>query len=573
MTPRELLDAFDVLAEAPNGIARLRELVLQLAVRGKLVPQDPKDEPAAAALQRVRTARAKWFEANESRPPKPPKASKASKAPPFDVPPGWSWTQLGRECLVEMGNSPPGTSYNDAGRGVPLINGPVEFSPMPLGPTRRVKFTTSPTKMCETGDLIVCVRGATTGRTNIAAFDACIGRGVALIRGWEVQEWVCLFMRYVGAELLALGKGTTFPSISYDDLAAKLFPVPPLAEQARIVARVDELMALIDRFEQARLRRESARVAFRDASLAAIRGSETAEELESAWSLVHAHFDEVLAAPGDLRMWREVTRELAVRGHLTRFDDADEDVDSTLAHVAATRGILVESKRIRRRSAPGAVDSPLFEVRDNWRWVRLGDVAYDIEGGWSPSAQPRPKEGDEWGVLKVSACSWEVFLPEENKALMPGTEPRTEFEVKAGDLLISRANTRELVARSVLVSAPCPSRLMLSDKTLRVSPTPAVEPMFLNLANGTLAARMHYEEHATGTSSSMQNVSQETIWSVPIPLPPLGEQRRIIQVVQRLIKLLDVLETQIVESERAHGAFSWAATSFVHDAVSDSPQG
>src|SRR5439155_1636751 len=95
----------------------------------------------------------------------------------LELPNGWARCSLIEVAEIEMGNSPPGNSYNERGEGVPLINGPVEFSPGPFGPTIKSKFTTNPTKRCRKGDLLICVRGATTGRTNIAVFDACIGRG------------------------------------------------------------------------------------------------------------------------------------------------------------------------------------------------------------------------------------------------------------------------------------------------------------------------------------------------------------------------------------------------------------
>src|SRR5690606_23802368 len=139
--------------------------------------------------------------------------------------------------------------------------------------------------------------------------------------------------------------------------------------------------------------------------------------------------------------------------------------------------------------------------------------------------------------LKVSACSWGRFLPEENKALDASTEPRTELEVLAGDFIISRANTRELVARSVVVDA-CPPRLMLSDKTLRLHVGTGAFVRFINLANLGDSARTHYEEHASGTSASMRNVSQDVIWGAPIPLPPATEQQRIVARVEELVCLL-----------------------------------
>ena len=249
MTPGEFIEVFDMVAEAPGGIERLRELVLQLAVRGKLVSQDEGEEPPISILER--NAKKKKCLVDQRKISKPKSLPRLSlDEVPFNVPETWQWIRLGDVALVVMGNSPPGSSYNEQSLGVPLINGPVEFSAGAFGLTICRKYTTKPNQMCTTGDMLICVRGATTGRTNIAAFDACIGRGVALVRAWDAQQYVNLYLWHVGKELLAAGKGTTFPSISYADLAGKPLPLPPLAEQHRIVAKVDELMGLIDRLEQ-----------------------------------------------------------------------------------------------------------------------------------------------------------------------------------------------------------------------------------------------------------------------------------------------------------------------------------
>jgi len=134
---------------------------------------------------------------------------------------GWSIKPLGEAAVVTMGSSPPGESYNDEGSGVPLINGPVEFSEGDFGLTVRGKSTTEPTRMCKPGDLLLCVRGSTTGRTNIAGFDACIGRGVASIRAKDDQRFLNHFIRTQRQRLFDLGNGSTFPSITQEQLVSE----------------------------------------------------------------------------------------------------------------------------------------------------------------------------------------------------------------------------------------------------------------------------------------------------------------------------------------------------------------
>jgi type I restriction enzyme S subunit len=153
---------------------------------------------------------------------------------------GWPVKRLGEVCEIIMGQSPDGESYNTTGEGVPLINGPVEFSAESFGKTVRTKFTTQPTKFCKEGDLILCVRGSTTGRMNIAGFDACVGRGVAAIRAKQYQPWINHFISSKRDEIHGKGTGATFPNVSGDSLASFELVVPPLAEQQRIVGLLDE---------------------------------------------------------------------------------------------------------------------------------------------------------------------------------------------------------------------------------------------------------------------------------------------------------------------------------------------
>ena len=156
----------------------------------------------------------------------------------------------------------------------------------------------------------------------------------------------------------------------------------------------------------------------------------------------------------------------------------------------------------------------------------LGDVLLGIEAGKSLQTSEVLAREKELGILKVSAVSWSAFRPEEAKAIL-NHEPDESHRVKAGDLLLSRANTRELVGAVVLVEKDYPQRI-LSDKTLRlvVDPTKA-DKLFLMYALRTPAARAHIEELASGSSDSMRNISQSVITSIPIPLPELGEQHRI----------------------------------------------
>ncbi|AKB28080.1 Type I restriction-modification system, specificity subunit S [Methanosarcina siciliae T4/M] len=163
---------------------------------------------------------------------------------------GWERKKLGKISVVNMGQSPKGSSYNTTGDGVPLINGPVEFGgDDPFSKTLKTKFTTEPTKMCKQGDLVLCVRGSTTGRMNIAGFDSCIGRGVASISSAEYQDWINQYINFNRDTIYKLGTGATFPNVSSSTLSNLLIPIPPKEQQRSIIAKLDALSSETKRLE------------------------------------------------------------------------------------------------------------------------------------------------------------------------------------------------------------------------------------------------------------------------------------------------------------------------------------
>jgi type I restriction enzyme S subunit len=177
-----------------------------------------------------------------------------------------------------------------------------------------------------------------------------------------------------------------------------------------------------------------------------------------------------------------------------------------------------------------------------WARATLGQVIQRIEAGRSPRAQNRPARRGEFGVLKVSAVGWGRFMAHENKALLPGHEPGDTPTVRAGDLLIARANARQRVGAVALVEQDYP-RLTLSDKTLRLVPDlEKVLPRYLFYALKTRAARDFFASRASGTNAGMCNISQKQLRAAPIALPPLDEQGRIVERVQRAFGAVEALE-------------------------------
>ena len=265
-------------------------------------------------------------------------------------------------------------------------------------------------------------------------------------------------------------------------------------------------------------------------------------------ALVTDNLPLVAGAPNGIAKLRELIQELAIRGKLVSQDAGDESASELLAQIAAEKSSL--SKPTKPLGTVSEAEQR-HAVPHSWAWARLGSLVLESGAGWSPSCEPRPREGGGWGVLKVSAVSWTAYKPEENKALPANLEPRPEHEVQPGDFLVSRANTAELVARSVVVDST-PPRLMLSDKIVRLKLSQSCNRRFVNLANSCPDARRYYGAVAGGTSGSMKNVSREQILNLPVPVPPLAEQHRIVAKVDELMALCDRLEAEQADAEVAH---------------------
>jgi type I restriction enzyme S subunit len=255
-----------------------------------------------------------------------------------------------------------------------------------------------------------------------------------------------------------------------------------------------------------------------------------------------ALFERISEAEDAIPRLRRFILDLAVRGKLVKQDPEDEPAAEVLQCLQKNGGKP-------HSSAPNS-DSFPFALPVGWATATLGNLVQASNSGWSPKTLDLPREGEEWGILKVSAVSWERFRPDANKQVLPGTQPKPQAVVKNGDFLISRANTAELVARAVIVDCD-PVNLMMSDKIVRLQLVELCEPRYILIVNNHATfARSYYASHATGVSPSMKNVSRDVILGLPLPLPPLAEQHRIVAKVDELMALCDQLEAARQQREQ-----------------------
>ncbi|MCG5541613.1 MULTISPECIES: restriction endonuclease subunit S [unclassified Halorhodospira] len=185
----------------------------------------------------------------------------------------------------------------------------------------------------------------------------------------------------------------------------------------------------------------------------------------------------------------------------------------------------------------------LGEVPAHWELVPLSRVLNSIEQGWSPSADSDPALLREWGVIKLSAIRSGFFVEEKNKRLPEGFSPRLDLEIKAGDLLITRANTPELVGDACVVREQPAARLIFSDLVYRLRASESIDPLFLCYCLISDVGRVQFQIHARGSSMSMAKISHEHIKQCMISLPPLDEQRRIVSIIDEHLARISELSS------------------------------
>ncbi len=376
----------------------------------------------------------------------------------------------------------------------------------------------SSAKIFPQGTPVVALYGATVGKTGILGIDAATNQAVCAIFALE-KAFTAKFMTYwlqlQRSNLIEMSSGGAQPNISQGIVRAYHFPLAPLPEQHRIVDAIETQFTRLD------------------AAVAALQRAKTNLARYKASVLKAACRGEAFAG----------VRECFAPTATDDYEPADVLLRRILAERRARWMADNPGKRYTEPAGPDTSNLP--ELPEGWCWSSLGQLIERIDAGKSPKAQPRPAQDGEFGVLKVSAVSWERFLSQENKALFPKDKPKKNLTIKSGDLLISRANTVELAGAVVLVERDY-SNLMLSDKTLRlVTASEDILKKYLLYVLRAPIARKFFERNATGTSDSMRNISQAKFRSTPIALPPLAEQRRIVAEVERRLSVVAEVEAEV----------------------------
>jgi type I restriction enzyme S subunit len=533
MNPDRLLALFEPISEAPDAISRLRRFILDLAVRGKLEEQDPEDEPAEELIRLISTEKARLAQAGKIKRLKP--------LPPLteeevleELPKGWSLSRLG--CLIDLISGqhlqPSEYSENPAD-GLPYITGPSDFSPGGICVTR---YSLVRKAVAFKGQLLLTVKGSGVGKTAICDIqEVAISRQLMALTaiGWN-DHYLALITHRLAVKLQSEAR-SLIPGISREDVENFVLPLPPLAEQHRIVAKVNELMALCDRLEAARQQREQYRDRLVAASLQRLnQPSDDPDTFRSDARFALQVLPSLTSTPAQIKQLRQTILNLAVRGKLVEQDPEDEPADEQLARIIEAKILLDRraptAKKKRSELSDESLDFP-FPAR--WTSAPLSDLVTVLNG-----RAYKQSELLDTGtpVLRVG----NLFT--SNKWYYSDLELDDDKYCDDGDLIFAWSasfgpfiwNGGRAIYHYHIWKLPLHSPEDLSRDYL-----------YLYLLNKT------DEIKASGHGISMVHMTKEKMERLEVPLPPLAEQHRIVAKVNELMALCDQLEQQLSQGEQS----------------------
>jgi type I restriction enzyme S subunit len=552
MNPEQLLQHFERISEAPDAIPRLRRFILDLAVRGKLVEQDPNDEPAAELLKSIAKHTGKSLDA----------INKPDTDEPFELPIGWKWSQLGLVTTkTGSGSTPRGGQAVYQSEGIPFLRSQNIYNDgLRLNDVAYIAEETH-AKMSgtavEPGDLLLNITGGSIGRCCRIPddpFNANISQHVAIIR-LAVSGMVDFshklvlspfFQSYVIDEQTGAGRGG-LPKNRMDKIP---FPLPPLAEQHRIVAKVDELMALCDQLQAAQTEREQSRDRLVAASLHSLNppaddeAANTPETQREHARFIFNHLPRLTTRPAHIKQLRQTILNLAVRGKLVPQDPNDEPAIELLKRIQAEKML----QRPRNQSEKGKKDLKSLDSDSisplGWRMVDFSDYALEISTGPFGSALHQSEYVlDGIPLVNPSHMVNGRIQPDRTVTVSADTANRlASYRMKDGDIVMAR---RGEVGRAALVTEIEDGWLCGTGSFfLRFHSEVFREYIILLLQSQSV--RRFLAGEAVGIT--MGNLNHGILKRMPLAIPPLAEQHRIVAKVDELMALCDQLETQLTST-------------------------
>jgi type I restriction enzyme, S subunit len=547
MDAEQLLEHFDRVAEAPGSIAALRRFILDLAVRGKLVDQDPNDEPASELLKRIQVEKARLVKEGILKKGKQFLDVEKNEVN-FNIPTNWRWVRI-RQVTSDRGQTIPKSDFTYID--VTAINKELGY----IADAKTLSASEAPSrarKLVQKNDVIYsCVRPYLL---NIAIVDAEIipppiaSTAFAILYGFDLvlpkYLWITLRSPFMIENVESKMRGQAYPAINDADFAFLPMPLPPLAEQHRIVAKVDELMDLCDRLEAAQKNRENLRDRLVAASLHQL--NQAADSNEEFFDRARFYFDNLakLSVRSEhIKQLRQTILELAVRGKLIPQNTNDEPASKLLHQIQIKKKQLVDNREVKSDIILPPVndaDAP-FQLPLGWTWARFPEIGIFGRG----KSKHRPRNDSS-----LFRDGTHFFVQTGDVARSHGNI--TSYSNKYNEMGLAQSKKWPKGTLCITIAANIADSGILSfdacfpDSIVGFIP----EPMFLGARYFEYfirTAKANLLEYAPATAQ--KNINLGILNAVLIPLPPLTEQHRIVTRIDELMVLCDRLEIQISNTQ------------------------
>jgi len=551
MNPAQLLVHFSRISEAPEAIPHLRRFILDLAVRGKLVEQDPNDEPASELLKRIQSEKARLVKEGEIKKLEAFERVGANEIP-FPIPSGWEAMRMGWLARkLGAGSTPLGGKSVYQQEGVPFLRSQnVHDHGFRLDGvaliSRAIHDQMSGTHI-ERQDILLNITGASIGRCALVPdtfVEGNVSQHVAIIRLFlpAIREFIhlSLISPFFQKVIDDVQVGVSREGLSMQRL--RLFPMllPPLVEQHRIVAKVDELMILCDRLEAAQAERENRRERLTAESLHRLTNGANAEAFREHARFYLNHLPQLTIRPQQIPALRQTILNLAVRGQLVPQYPHDE----------------AASELLKKGSVRAEGKGP-FSIPRSWIWCRVDDIAEARLGKMLDKAK---NKGSLHRYLRNINVRWFDFDLSNLLEMRFEDSELDEFSLRRGDVLICEGGEPGRAA----VWDEREAGIYFQKAIHRVRfPKGVTASYFVNVLRES-AESGRLDSYFTGVT--FKHLTGKGLGSLLVPLPPEAEQIRIVAKVDELMALCDRLETQLTIAQTESSRLLEAV---LHEALED----
>ncbi|EOB6677379.1 restriction endonuclease subunit S [Vibrio vulnificus] len=536
------------------GVKKLRELILELAVRGKLVPQDPNDEPAAVLLERIALEKAQLVKEKKIKKPKTLQTLSPESLP--RLPESWTWSYM--QDITEYVQRGKGPKYAEEGSVRVISQKCVQNSGFDIEPARYIEEESlekyQDERFLRENDLLWNSTGTgTVGRVNV--LPSIKQKSLVADSHVTVVRPLIMNSRYIWCILMAPGvqarinpfheqslvSGSTKQvELNTSSVVTLPIPVAPIAEQHRIVAKVDELMALCDQLEQQTEASIETHQVLVTTLLDTLTNSADADELMQNWARISEHFDTLFTTEESINQLKQTILQLAVMGKLVPQDPSDEPAAELLKRIAEEKAQLVKEKKIKKQKAlpPISEDEKPFELPSGWEWCRLGQIGYDLGGGTPSKSNSKYWDGE---IPWVSPKDMKVDFIES------AIDTVTEKAIKETTIKLIPKNSLLMVVRGMILAHSFPVALTNKDvvinQDMKALVFSNIDPHYLLTV--MKATKTTFTDLVDRSSHGTCKLISEKLWNVTLAIPPLNEQKKINMMLEQIMDICEQLKQGI----------------------------